>query len=150
MLLILFEIKKELYAIAGHQIVEVVPFLLPQKMPSSPNYVIGLINYRGVHVPVMDLSSFMTNKPCRQRLSTRIILLNYPEQPHKTENQKIIGLLAENITETVRTPADWQPEDDKNEDKLYIAPEITGHKMVQWFDPYQFLAKHASLKDVLL
>lgn len=150
MLLILFEIGKELYALAGRQIVEVVPYLLPQKMPSHPNYVIGLINYRGIHVPVVDLSAFITNEACRQRLSTRIILINYPEHTHKSENNKIIGLLAENITETVITPAGWQPEEGRNKGKQYIPPEITGHKMVQWFDPYQFLSEHASLTGVLL
>lgn len=135
MLLLLFTIQDEAYAIDSTKVVEVIPFLLAQKIPMTPKFIIGMANYRGRPIPVLDLGLLLNDQPCRQRLNTRIILISI-----SLDNQfkKIVGLLAENVTDTVRTPKGWQP-NVTEQGPLFLDSAITQHPMVRWFRPEQIL-----------
>jgi chemotaxis-related protein WspB len=47
MLLLLFEIGNGRYALETSQIIEIVPLVNLKKIPTTPAYVAGLMNYRG-------------------------------------------------------------------------------------------------------
>jgi chemotaxis signal transduction protein len=143
MLLILFKTGKESYALAGHHIVEIVPYLIPNELASQPDFIPGAINYRGAMVPVIDLGILLNNAPCRQRLSTRIILIKYSTTTIK-EFPKIIGLLAEEVTESIKINTDDAAQIAMNGSenyggKQYINANIVGHEMMQLFEPRKFL-----------
>ena len=76
MLMLLFHLENERYALESTQIIEVVPLIELKKQPHAPNYVSGVFNYRGQIVPVIDLCQLIQGKSCHTHLSTRIILVN--------------------------------------------------------------------------
>ena len=99
MLLLLFTLGQHRYALAARQVIEVVPLAELKEIPRAPDYVAGVLNYRGTPVPVLDLTRMNQNYPSRVCMSTRIILVNY-NASGATPN--ILGLMAERVTETTK------------------------------------------------
>jgi chemotaxis-related protein WspB len=64
--------------------------------------VAGLFNYRGQPVPAVDLCDLTLGQPARERLSTRIIIVKYPDAEGETH---LLGLIAEHATGTMRKEA---------------------------------------------
>lgn len=135
MLFLLFQLQDDAYAIDSAKVIEVIPFLLTQKIPMTPKFITGMANYRGNPVPVIDLGLLLNDLPCRQRMSTRIILTSLS---FGTQFKKIVGLLAENVTETVKAPKGWQAKP-TGKDPLFLDHEVSRHPMVRWFQPEQML-----------
>lgn len=98
MLMLLFKVGNERYAIATQEVVEVIPLVLLKTLPHKPEHIAGVFNYRGRVIPVIDLCQLMRGKPCSENLSTRIILVNYYGRNH---TQNILGLMAEQVVETL-------------------------------------------------
>ena len=92
-----FFIGEDRYTIVADQVIEIVPWVVLRKVPHAPAYVAGLLNYRGVVVPVIDLTHLMFGFPSKQRLSTRIILTDYCG---KNDTPHILGILVERVTAT--------------------------------------------------
>jgi len=99
MLLLLFRIGEERYGLNANQVVEVAPQVCLKKMPQAPDYIAGLFDYRGQPVPVIDLCHLVRAQTCKRSMTTRIILLDYKQD---NGSQRILGLLAEQVTETVK------------------------------------------------
>ena len=76
MLLLTFRAAENLYAIDVARVVEVVPRINLRRLPHAPGFLAGLFDYRGTVVPVVDLGVLLGSESCRDRLSTRIILVN--------------------------------------------------------------------------
>ena len=133
MLLLLFEIGNGRYALDVNQIIEIVPLVKLKKIPITPVYVSGLMNYRGEGIPVIDLCLLIDNIPFEDALSTRIIIINYPI---KGEGDKPLGLISNNVTETVRTQLSKPPPAGVFMDKSLYGGEVTPEttEMIQWFD----------------
>jgi chemotaxis-related protein WspB len=74
MLLLLFEIAKGRYALDVTQVIEIVPLVNLKKITTAPAYVAGLMNYRGLGTPVIDLNQLVNGIPYENSLSTRIII----------------------------------------------------------------------------
>lgn len=105
MLFILFKLGKERYALEAAHVLEVIPRLPLRPQPGTPDYVAGIFNYHGVVVPVLNLGTLTLGAPCLERLSTRIILVDYT-----LENgaRKVLGLIAEAVTDAVKKkPSDF-------------------------------------------
>lgn len=138
MLLLLFEIGNGRYALDINQIIEIVPLVTLKKIPTTPVYVAGLMNYRGEGAPVIDLCQLFDNVPYENALSTRIIVINYPV---KNEGNKPLGLIANNVTETVRTKLSKPPPTGVLMDKSLYDGEVTPETsdMIQWFDTRKML-----------
>ncbi|MBD2197065.1 MULTISPECIES: chemotaxis protein CheW [Calothrix] len=102
MLMLLFCVENERYALASEQIVEIVPLVNLKTLPHKPDYFAGVFNYRGQIVPVIDLCQLLHGKRSRDYLSTRIILVNYRgDCSLKSHNSYILGLMAERVVETL-------------------------------------------------
>ncbi len=98
MLMLIFYVGKDLYAIDSSQVVEIIPKVSLRKIYQAPEYVAGIFNYKGVIVPVIDLCQLIQKQPSRSFLSTRIIMVNYVEQ---NGVDCWLGLMAERVTETL-------------------------------------------------
>jgi chemotaxis-related protein WspB len=61
--------------------------------------VAGIFDCRGTPVPVIDLSQLALGRPAPRRLSTRLIVVRYPDQRGATH---LLGLIAEKVTATFR------------------------------------------------
>ena len=138
MLLLLFEIGNGRYALETSQIIEIVPLVNLKKIPTTPAYVAGLMNYRGEGIPVIDLCQLVDNTPFEDALSTRIIIVSYPI---KNLGDQPLGLIANNVTETVRTKLIKPPPTGVFMDSsLYNGEETQGTSdMIQWFDVKRML-----------
>ncbi|OQX25463.1 MAG: hypothetical protein BWK80_15455 [Desulfobacteraceae bacterium IS3] len=103
MLILLFYIGDAMYTIKCENVREIAPMVTLKPVPHRPDFFAGFFNYRGTVVPVIDLCRLILGCPCRMRLSTRIILVDYAGKDNRTDT---IGLIAERVTETVRKPKD--------------------------------------------
>ena len=103
MLVLLFYLGDTMYTMKCEKVREVAPMVKLKEVPHTPDYFAGLFNYRGIVVPVIDLRCLIQNQPCKMRLSTRIILVDYLKGDH---TPYIIGLMAERVTEAVRKSED--------------------------------------------
>lgn len=105
MLFLLFQLGKDRYALDVGQVAEVLPLVSLKRIPQAPPAVAGVFDFRGEPVPVVDLSQMALGRPAHRRLSTRIILAHYPDA-HGV--QRLLGLIAERVTETMRRdPSDF-------------------------------------------
>lgn len=99
MLHLLLHLGNECYALDVRRIVEVVPLVHCRPLAHTPPCVAGTFDYRGTLVPVIDLCRLTGASPCRALYTTRIVLVDYPAADGRSH---ILGLLAEQITETVK------------------------------------------------
>jgi chemotaxis-related protein WspB len=99
MLFLLFQLGKDHYALEASRVVEVVPLLALNELPQAPKGVAGIFNYRGRPVPAVDLGLLTRGQPASECLSTRIIIVNYPDE---SGTNHLLGLIAEHATETLR------------------------------------------------
>lgn len=98
MLMLLFYIGEDHYAISGKQVVEVISLVKLQKLSQAPKYVAGLLNYRGDIIPVIDLCELLTKNQHSHKFSTRIIIVSYMSAQ---QTPYLLGLIAEKVTETL-------------------------------------------------
>ncbi len=131
MLMLLFYIGNNLYAIESSRVVEVIPRVCYREVHHVPNYVAGLFNYRGAIVPVIDLCHLVRGTPSRANLSTRVFIVSYPSQEDNT--LQYIGLMAERVIKTVKKSAsDFLPSGIKNSEASYLGEMIMDEKgMIQ-------------------
>ncbi len=99
MLLLTMNIGSERYALDARHIIEVIPLIKIEHVPKVDASIVGIFNYRGTPVPVIDLCIFFDNRKCRNSLGSRIIItqIKMPD-----ESDKIIGLMAEQMTEVIK------------------------------------------------
>ncbi len=101
MMILLFSVDGDHYGINVCDVTEVLPSVTLKHFPHGPAYVAGLLNYRGEAVPVIDLTLLMSSNASRNRISSRIVLVGYPNEGGV---HHLFGLLVEKITETVKIP----------------------------------------------
>ncbi len=97
MLLVKFKIGDNYYAINTDDVIEIIPAIPFRPIPGTPDFFAGIFDYHGQIVSVIDVSRLTINTPSILRLSTRIILLDFPFKNKKT----ILGLLAEDVTDVI-------------------------------------------------
>ena len=98
MLMLLFQIGVDRYALEASQVAEVLPMVHLQRVPHAPPGVAGIFDYHGELVPVVDLNELMLGRKANARISTRIILVRYQTEA----GSRSFGLIAERTTETLQ------------------------------------------------
>jgi len=98
MLMLLFRLGNSHYAIPACEVVEIAPMVELDSLPKTADFIAGLFNYRGLHVPVIDLCKLVNNQACSNSYTTRMILVEFPLAAGGT---RTLGLLAECVTETL-------------------------------------------------
>ena len=120
MLFLLFQLGKDRYALDARQVVEVLPLVAVKQLPQSPPAVLGAFNYRGTAIPLLDLSQLALGRAAQHRLSTRIVVVDYPDPAGRA---RMLGLLAEHVTETLRRlPTEFQEAGVDVPDAPYLGP----------------------------
>ena len=137
MLFLVLHLGDARYALNTGLINEVLPMVQLRRIPRAPPGVTGTFNYRGVPVPVIDLSQVMLGRPSRVSLSTRLVLVTYSDQ---TGIAHQLGLIAERATDTIRlNPMDFAPCAILN-DTSHLGPVATDDcGLIQWVDPVRLL-----------
>src|SRR5438046_186300 len=146
MLFLLFELGQDRYALDARQIAEVLPLVGIKQILRAPPAVAGIFNYRGAPVQVIDLSQLTLGRPAERRLSTRIVLVRYPDADGQT---RLLGLIAERATQTVRHEAtDFLASGVTSDGASYLGPVATDARgLLQWIDVRTLLP--ASVRDAL-
>ena len=63
MLFLIFELGADRYALQAAHIAEVLPVVRIKRVPHAPPGVIGVFDYHGAPVPVIDLSELTLGRP---------------------------------------------------------------------------------------
>ena len=99
-LFLVFRLGLDRYAIEAAQVVEVLPMVNWKCVPGAPAGVVGIIDYHGVPVPLIDMMILALGKPSQKWMSTRIIVVNY--RADNSDQMHVLALIAEQTTETIR------------------------------------------------
>jgi len=146
MLFILFQLGRDCYALDAAQVAEVLPLVRTKKIPRAPVGVAGVFTYHGAPVPVIDLSELALGRPSHARLSTRLLLVRYPDA---TGARRLLGLIAEKATETLRRePGDFVASGVRSDGAPYLGPVASDARgLIQWVEVEKLLP--ASVREVL-
>jgi chemotaxis-related protein WspB len=146
MLFLLFRLGQDRYALEAAQVAQVIPLVDVKKIPHAPLGVAGVFNFRDAPVPLIDLSQLALGRPAQVRLSTRIVLVRYPDAQGKA---RLLGLVAEQATETVRLePGEFRDAGVTAEGAPYLGPVLTAPDgLIQWIDADKLLS--ASVREAL-
>ena len=138
MVVVLFELGTDRYALDASQVNEVLPLVALRPLPQAPPEIAGVFNFRGTPVPVVDLNQVTTGRPSTPRLSTRIIVSRYPDSQG---TPRLLGLIAERVTQTARCdPAEFVESGIVNPDAPYLGPiATTSAGMLQRIDVSRIL-----------
>lgn len=142
MLFLTFELGTDRYVIDTHDVVEVLARAPLKAIPSAPDWVAGLLAYRGRTVPVIDLSALALGRRASDSISTRMLVVNY-------DPEYWLGLIVERASRTVRLdPEAFVPSGVDTPDARWlgrVAHDADG--MLQWVRIEHLLPPevHASL-----
>jgi chemotaxis-related protein WspB len=103
MLLLVFRVARDEYAVEAGRVVEVVPRVALRTLPHAPEALAGMLRYRGRVLPVIDLGVLLGGGPCPPRLSTRIIVVDHSASPR---GEPGLGLIAEYVSDLRRVDDD--------------------------------------------
>ena len=141
MLLLVFQLGGDRFALDTRQVVEVLPPVQCRPLPQAPIGVAGVFSYHGAPVPLLDLAALALGTPSRPRMSTRIILVNY-EDAGETH---LLGLLAEKTTATIRrTDAEFADSGVAVDSAPYLGPVTSDERgMIQRVELNELLPESA-------
>ena len=91
--------RGERYLIPTNEVVEVTPYVKPRLIPHAPEYMTGMIDYRGETLPLIDICRLLSGQSCKTVLCSRI-LIGAVKAPDGKEVK--VGWLFDGVTETVR------------------------------------------------
>ncbi|MBU5675619.1 chemotaxis protein CheW [Alkaliphilus sp. MSJ-5] len=102
---VIFKLENEEYAVDIMNVKEISEYMECTKVPNSPNFIKGIINYRGNVVPVINLREKFDMLSASITPNTRIIIFGL--------NDKQVGLLVDDASQ-VLTIDDTKIEDAPN------------------------------------
>ena len=131
MLFLVFQLDDDRYAIEAARVICVLPQVDARVMPNAPAGVAGVIDWRGVPLPLVDLAQVLRDRPAHARLSTRIVVV---EHPGADGTVHALGLLAECVVDTVRLdPSAFRDSGIDAGQARYLGPVATdAHGLLQW------------------
>jgi chemotaxis-related protein WspB len=139
-LFLLFQLGDERYALDAGRVVEVLPLLQLTAIPNAPRGVAGMFNYRGRPVPAVDLCQLILGRAARERLHTRILLVNYADDAGQG---RLLGLIAEHATQVLRRDRkDFVESGLRLDATPYLGPILMDeHGIVRWLREDQLLTE---------
>ena len=146
MMFLLFHLGKDRYVLEARHVIEVLPLLELKGIPEAPRGVAGIFNYRGRAIPAIDLSELALGQKSGELLSTRIIIINYPDEAGRLHP---LGLIAERATEIIRRETtDFVEPGLKFGDAPYLGPVLTDNEgVIQWVHEQRLLTDN--VRDIL-
>ncbi|MCI0508249.1 MAG: chemotaxis protein CheW [Gammaproteobacteria bacterium] len=121
-----FYVNSNRYVLPARDIVAIVPVVSLHEVPQAPVYVVGILNYHGESVPVIDIRALMTGKRSDNHLSTRIAIVRFDGI---NAAQRLIGVLAEKLTEVMRIDeSQFKPSGVTNDNARYLGDVVTDNR----------------------
>lgn len=94
MQLLTFTVAGQTYAVESRRVIEVLPLVPARPLPRVPDYIRGIFTYRGRLVPLIDLGRRLADAEVTERLSTRVIVVEFTPAGGPACR---LGLVAENV-----------------------------------------------------
>jgi chemotaxis-related protein WspB len=94
MQLLTFTVAGQTYAVESRRVIEVLPLVPARPLPRVPDYIRGIFTYRGRLVPLVDLARRLADADVTERLSTRVIVVEFTPPG---AGPRRLGLVAENV-----------------------------------------------------
>ena len=89
-LVVIFEVNKFKLSIPIGSVKEIVRMVQIETIPRQPPFIEGIINFRGTHIPIIDLRKrFLVKKFEPWTHNSRIVVIHY--------NSKLIGLIVDEV-----------------------------------------------------
>lgn len=95
---IVFQLQDEEYALSVEQVASIERMLPITRVPQTADFVKGVINLRGVVIPVLDLRTRFNIKPSPYNESTRIIVVYFDGME--------VGLIVDTANDVLDIPED--------------------------------------------
>lgn len=132
-LYLLFRIGGDRYALDAGDVVEVLGLRVLKQVPGAPAWVAGMLDRRGVPVPVIDMSQLAGRGAAAAVTSTRLALVRYggdaadaADAADAGNGGRLLGLILEQATETVHyDPAAFKPYGLDNPGARYLGPVLS-------------------------
>ncbi len=142
MLFLLFKLGRDRYVIDIARILEILPLVDLKKVPRASPEVAGVFNYRGIPVPVIDVSLALLGSPARRVLSTRLVLVRRPDG---SEGESPLGLILEAATGTIRRDSgDFSESGVTADGAPCLGPVASDPQgLIQWVEPDRLLSDAA-------
>jgi chemotaxis-related protein WspB len=146
MLLLLFTLAGDRYALDADQITEILPLVDIRPIPHAPAGVAGVFDLRGTAVPVIDLSAVVLGRPAAKCMSTRMVIVRFPDGAGVT---RPLGVLTERATGVVRRElTDFVDCGESDERSWHLGPVARDKDgLLQWIDITMLLP--AAVRTVL-
>lgn len=100
---VVFHIAEDRYALDARSVVEIVPSIPLRHVVGAAKHVLGVFDYRGVVVPVVDLGVYLGHPACRDAYATRILVCDVEQDVaarHDThEAETLVGVRAERVVQ---------------------------------------------------
>jgi chemotaxis-related protein WspB len=139
MLVLQVYVGAESFSIQSKCVLELVSRVSFQKVFHSPKFFLGMMNFRGQLIPVIDLCQLVAGRPCDNKLHSRVVILNYST---KDQENLIFACLAEKVTQTVNVDeASFSQEYTSTQSIPYIDKTYSGPKNFLQFLSLEYLAK---------
>lgn len=106
-----FSLGQEEYGIDILKVQEIRNYEKPTQVANAPSYIKGLINLRGVIVPIIDLRMKFNLPKTDYSEFTVVIILNLPKQ--------IVGIIVDSVSEVITLEAE----------QMRPAPELSDNTM---------------------
>jgi chemotaxis-related protein WspB len=104
-LYLIIQLGSDRYALDASQVTEIVPLVRVKALPGAPRGAVGLMNYRGESLPVVDLHLLATGSATPASGATRIVVVRYAAAEH-ADGGGALGLLVPDARETARLDPD--------------------------------------------
>lgn len=139
MLLLVFNINDDCFALDTSNVIEVVPLINLQSLPNSPDSVAGIFNYHGSSVPVIDMCRYFNKVDYSKNYNTRIILIKYTD----ASESRLVGLIAEKVTDVVQHDAkEFKSSGLKLDASPFLGKVVMGDQgMIQSIEPDKLLSE---------
>lgn len=96
--LVIFDLAGESYGVDIANVREIIQMQTITRMPASVSFIEGIINLRGIVIPVVDLRKRFGLPGADHDKETRIMVVHRQGQD--------IGMIVDSVTEVLRTTAD--------------------------------------------
>lgn len=91
---VVFKLNNEEYGINIMNVKEIGPYKESVKIPNTPSFIEGIVNYRGSVIPIVNLRKRFNIGELEVGTNTRIIIINL--------NERQIGFIVDEASQTIR------------------------------------------------
>lgn len=133
MKLVVWTVSGQHFAIETSSIAEVVPVVEVRSVPGTPTWVRGLMDYRGILIPLLDVRALLGGDATKPRRASRVLIVRM--------SAGLIGLLVDTVRSVERGQTEQGHPGFASEETPFLGPIVrTADGTVQLVTPERLLS----------